>query len=381
MKRLIEKLDQKYLKICLYAGITVVLVVCAIFVLLSTGPFWSKFWTILTAVLKPIVIGGILCYLFYPIVGWFEGVFSKNGKKKWARTLSVFLTLFIVIAVIALIICLIVVTVYKNVESLSMTTIQSTIYGLQQQYADIWQFVLDELENSGITNENFPNIIATVTEVVKDFFSSLFFGIIFSIYFLLDGKRISTYWNRVILVLFGKKSEDDIKQFLSDADSAFSGYIRGQFLDALLIGVISMFVLSLAGIPNAVLVGLFVGIGNMIPYVGPVVGYITVVIVCLPSAAIDKMLIGIIILTILMFVDGNIINPKLLSNTVSVHPLLVVAALIAGGAIGGIAGMLVAVPTAALIKMQFDRYLDKIEEMNKESEKETTSEKRVDNLN
>ncbi|MCR5544927.1 MAG: AI-2E family transporter [Lachnospiraceae bacterium] len=374
MKKLIDKLDQRYLKICLYAGITVLLTIGAIALLLSTGPFWSKFWTILTAVLKPIVIGGILCYLFLPIVNCFEDIFNKKESKKWARVVSVFLTLFLVIAVIALIICLIVITVYKNVESLNLTTIQSTVGSLQQQYADIWQFVQELLASSGITNENFPNLVATITEVVKEFFSSLFFGVIFSIYFMLDGKRISTYWGRVIRVLFGNKSEVELKQLMIDADNAFSGYIRGQFLDALLIGVLSMIILSFAGIPNAILVGLFVGIGNMIPYVGPVVGYITVVIVCLPTAAIDKMVIGIIILTILMFVDGNIINPKLLSNTVSVHPLLVVAALIAGGAIGGVAGMLIAVPTAAFLKIQFDRYLDKIEEMNKEPKKEANPE-------
>ena len=107
-------------------------------------------------------------------------------------------------------------------------------------------------------------------------------------------------------------------------------------------------------------------IGNMIPYVGPVVGYFMVVIVCIPTASFDKMAVGIIILTVLMFIDGNIINPKLLSNAVSVHPLLVVAALIAGGAIGGIVGMIVAVPTAALIKLQFDRYIDKMEGQQKQ---------------
>ena len=72
--------------------------------------------------------------------------------------------------------------------------------------------------------------------------------------------------------------------------------------------------------------------------------------------------IGLVVIAVVMFVDANVINPKLLSDNVEVHPLLVVTALIAGGAIGGIAGMLIAVPTAALIKMQFDRALQKMEE-------------------
>ena len=73
------------------------------------------------------------------------------------------------------------------------------------------------------------------------------------------------------------------------------------------------------------------------------------------------MALGFVAMGIVMFVDGNIINPRLLSDNVEVHPMLVIAALIAGGAVGGIAGMLVAVPTAAFLKIQLDRWLEKRE--------------------
>jgi predicted PurR-regulated permease PerM len=79
-----------------------------------------------------------------------------------------------------------------------------------------------------------------------------------------------------------------------------------------------------------------------------------------------KLIAGAVALAVLLFVDGNIINPKLLSTNVMVHPLLVVAALIGGGAIGGIVGMLIAVPVAALIKVQLDRYLEFREEGRRE---------------
>jgi len=366
MKKLLERFDQRYIKICIYASVTVLITIGLAALLLSTGPFFAKLWGIFSAVIKPIVVGGIISYLFLPIVNKFEEIINRNKVHKWARLAGVILVFAIVIMVILLILVIIAITVYKNVESLNVDNIKGILLSIQEDYKEIWQFVEGKLSESNISPDNFSGVIASATNGVKSFFSGLLFGVIFSVYFMLDGTNISKYWSRAFVLIFGKKSEDKLFAFMKDADKAFSGYIRGQFLDALIIGVISMVALSIAGVPNGIIVGLFVGIGNMIPYVGPIVGYCTLAIVCLPQAAFDKLVIGIIILAVAMFIDGNVINPKLLSNTVNVHPLLVVAALIAGGAIGGIAGMLVAVPIAALLKLQFDRYLEKKEKTKTE---------------
>jgi predicted PurR-regulated permease PerM len=157
-----------------------------------------------------------------------------------------------------------------------------------------------------------------------------------------------------------------------DADKCFSGYIRGQFLDALLVGVVTFIAMLICKVPYPFVIGLLTGLGNLIPYVGPVVGFVTLLIACLIEGAMDKLLIGGIVLAVLLVVDGNIINPKLVSSTIEIHPLLVFAAMIAGSAIGGLVGMLVAVPLAALLKIEFDKYLDR-----KEAEKKSLKAKRV----
>ncbi|MCR5100221.1 MAG: AI-2E family transporter [Butyrivibrio sp.] len=370
MKKYFSKLDQKYLKICIYAGLTVLITAGLGAVLLSTGVFWSKLWKIFTAVLKPMIIGGILSYLFLPIVTRIEKYINRKKEHKSARLVSVIFTYAIVILSIALVIFLIIVAVYKNVETLNVETIQNTFATIKNDYSEIWDFIESKLESYNIDTVNMTPVITAATEAVKNFFSGMLFGIIFSIYFMLDKSRIGVYWKRAFHLIFGQKSEDKLLVFMKDADNAFSGYIRGQFLDAFLVGVLSSIALSLVGVPSGVLVGIFVGIGNMVPYLGPIVGYATLVIVCLPTAAFTKMLIGFVVLAFIMFVDGNIINPKLLSENVDVHPLLVVAALIGGGAIGGVVGMLVAVPTAALLKLQFDRYLEKLETRRAEEDEE-----------
>ena len=114
--------------------------------------------------------------------------------------------------------------------------------------------------------------------------------------------------------------------------------------------------------------GIFTGLGNLIPYFGPVVGYVATAIVCIPGGNWKEMIIGFVMIAVLMFVDGNIINPRLLSNSIEVHALLVIAALLGGGVIGGLVGMIVAVPIAALLKLQLDRYLEKKEKKEKKEE-------------
>ena len=85
----------------------------------------------------------------------------------------------------------------------------------------------------------------------------------------------------------------------------------------------------------------------------------SLIIVSLAEGSITKLVIGVIILAVVMFIDGNVINPRMLSSNVEVHPVLVIVALLAGGKVGGVVGMLVAVPVAALLKLQFEKYVER----------------------
>lgn len=362
IKRFLRGLDQKYLKICKYTAITVLVTVIAGALAFSTGPFWSKLWAIFTAVLKPIIIGGIISYLLLPAVNRFEKLFNRDKYHGWARAVSVLLTFAIIAAVLIVVLVMIAISIYKNVPAVNMDSIAGMFDNLQEEYAEVAKYLEQLLESFNISSSHISGVLKSAAGAVESFFSGLLFGIIFAVYFLLDEKSsIVSYWNRAFRLIFGDKAQEQLRLFMKDADNAFSGYIRGQMVDAAIVGVMASIALSIAGVPYAVIIGICIGFGNLIPYFGPVVGYAAVVVVCLPSGNIAKMVIGLVIIAVIMFVDGNIINPRLLSENVDVHPLLVVAALLGGGVLGGIAGMLIAVPTAALLKLQFDRYLHKLE--------------------
>ncbi len=116
-------------------------------------------------------------------------------------------------------------------------------------------------------------------------------------------------------------------------------------------------VLSLTGVKFAIVIGVLAGIGNLIPYVGPFVAYGLTILACLISNDLQTLVQSLIALAIIQAIDGQIINPKLLGSTVNVHPMYVIVAIIFGEALGGFMGMIFAVPVAALIKIEFDRYI------------------------
>ena len=362
IKAIKDRIDPKYFKVCLYAGMTVIITAIILAILYFSGGFWEKLWSIFKAVLSPIVIGGIICYLLSPIVDTIELKLFKGKTDYWVKPASIALAFFLIVVIVGLIIFAIVATVNKSIVNIDMDNIRDFIDSVQEDFSYIIGAAEQKISEAGLPVDKIGSIVSGFANGIKNFFTRLLFGVIFAVYFLLDGARISKYWRRALRLVAGEKAEEKLKLFAKDADMAFSGYIRGQFLDALILGVMSSVALTIAGVPSGLVVGLLMGVGNLIPYVGPLVGYASLIVVCLLQGNITKLVIGIIVLAVLMFLDGNVLNPRLLANSVKVHPLLVVAALIGGAALGGVLGMLVAVPVGALLKLQFDRYLIKKEE-------------------
>ena len=189
IKKFIKGLDQKYLKICIYSAVTVLITVIIGALVFCTGPFWSRLWAITTAVLKPIIIGGIICYLLLPVVNWFEKLFNRNQKHKWARTASVVLTFAIIAAIIILVLGMIIVSIYKNLGSLSLESLKDMFNKLGEDYAEIGHNLEKMLASFNISTSSVSSILKGAAGAVENFFSGLLFGVIFAVYFLLDEKN------------------------------------------------------------------------------------------------------------------------------------------------------------------------------------------------
>ena len=117
---------------------------------------------------------------------------------------------------------------------------------------------------------------------------------------------------------------------------------------------------------DGIVIGVLTGIGNLVPYLGPIVGYGLTLVAGLSSGNVKIVIVGFIILLIIQGVDGAVVNPRLLSKNVQIHPMLVLLGVIAGNKAGGFLGMLVAVPITALLKIWFERGVQLIRERKSE---------------
>ena len=356
-----NKLDPKYVKICAYASVTTLVTLVAGLLLYRLGGVLTSVWSLVKAVLQPIIWGAIICYILQPVVRAIGRLLGEHaGMEDDKRRLFVSVILaFLIIAVAVLgIVSLLLLVVTRSLESLNLDTLQTIYESFQGDVRQLIDEIRTTAESFGISLGD--GVASTVTNAVgkaADIATTLVFSIIFAVYFLLDGESVYGYFLRFYDAITLGHRGPNLRFVLEDADRAFSGYIRGQFVDAMIVGALTAVVFSVIGIPYGPVIGVLTGIGNLIPYVGGPVGFGTTIIVCLMEGNYSKLIAGVIALVVIMFVDGNILNPRLLSEAVEVHPLLVVAALIAGGAIGGIAGMLVAVPTAAFLKAELDRWI------------------------
>lgn len=362
MRHFKDLFDRKYLKIASYAGITAILTFLIILLLYRTGPAASRFLHLILTILKPLIIGGVICYLLTPFVGIFDRTLqSRFPGKKWTRTLSVILCLLIIFGVILVFLILLIISMTKSISDIDFGTFSFLYQDTKTDFSATFRQIQGILTEQGIEinriGRKLAGHVSTILSSTASALSAFFFGIIFGVYFLIDGTNIRRYWSNAVNTLYSDRTINLMKELALDADHCFSGYIRGQMVDALLVGSSVSIIFSLIGMPHAVTIGILTGVGNLIPYFGPVVGFLSVLVINLIQFDLKMLLMGVVILAGIMFIDSNLINPRLLAGTIEVHPLLVIASLLAGGAIGGLVGMLISVPSGAFLKMQFDKFL------------------------
>jgi predicted PurR-regulated permease PerM len=377
------QIDKKLLKYCLYATATVLLIYMGITILNNIGSIYilltNTVGTIITLV-KPLLIALVIMYLLRPSVHSIEKflgqkrIFKRVGTRRVVGILVVYiLVIAVFMAVISGIYIMIGGQISNNVTIDNMT-VYLTDYLKNATFSA--SAINEKLESLNISIPgNLDEKIAEIASYVQLYFSrsigamtnsivsiggniaSFFIAIILSIYLIQDYEYFTDLWNKIFNLLFHRgRIGYKLKEILSTVDDTFSKYLRGQLLEACIVGALSVTVLYFIGIDYALIIGIIAGICNLIPYIGPMVGTVLAVIMALLSGQPITAVWAIIGMLVVQQVDNSLLAPKIVGNSVGLHPVFTMLAILIGGNVGGLIGMLIAVPVAASLKILLSKW-------------------------
>lgn len=322
----------------------------------------------LVKVLMPFILGIVLAFLINPLVSNVYQLLNhfifKDKRQKGCKYISVALSYLILLGILAVTIVYIVPQISESLKELTKSlgygynyVINNTVE-IQQKYPflpmeDIKQLLLKVVPD---------NIFGYGTDLAKFVFSYLYnlsasfikgfidviFGIVISCYIILDKEKISKQIRRVIYAFTNRRQAPVIWDTFRECNHIFNGFLYGKTIDSLIIGVLSLIVMSVIQLPYGLLLSVIVGVTNMIPYFGPFIGAIPGVIIYLviePKYAI----IYVIMILVLQQFDGLYLGPKILGDLTGIKPLWVIFGITVGGAYFGVLGMFLGVPTVAVI--------------------------------
>lgn len=327
----------------------------------------------LFSILMPFIMGLLIAYLLYTPCVKIEKAFGKSKKKfikKRARGLSV-LTVYI----IAILILVIIINCVLPIVSRSVIDLANNLPGY---YSEAIKKV-EEMPDDALLNKiNIKEIISNLQNIdIKEFFDfekiteyakgvinfatgvfDFFVSIIVSVYILLERTRIIDFARKACSALFEKNTYQNIGKYFKTTNRVFFQFLSGQLLDAVVVGILTSIVMWALGVEYAVLLGVMIGIFNLIPYFGAIIAIVIAALITIFTGGIGQAIIMAIVVTVVQQLDANIINPKILGNSLSISPLLVIFAVTIGGEYFGILGMFLAVPVFTVLKIVITDYIE-----------------------
>lgn len=324
-------------------------------------------------VLSPFIVGIFIAYLLYMPARKFEEWFNKvkiKFIKKRSRVLSVITVYLIILAIIIVLFSCIMPIVFGSIADF-LNNLQGYITSAVENYnklpedsffkGQIVQDAIHSLQNINIKQYfNVEQIIGYVTNAISAVFSviDIFIAIIVSIYILTERKQIIAFLKKLTGAIFKENTYKNIDKYFNNSNEIFFKFIASQFLDAIVVGILVTIALTIMKVKYAPLLGFFIGMFNMIPYVGAIIATVIAVLVTLITGGLSQAIWMIIVVVILQQIDANIINPKIVGQSLKISPLLVLFAVTVGGAYFGILGMFLAVPVIAILKILINDYIE-----------------------
>lgn len=335
--------------------------------------FFGNFFNILT----PFLMAVLMAYILYIPCKSLEKLIEKcklNFIKKHARGLSVLLVYLIVVLLIFILFKFIIPTVRESVMDLASN--MPNYYNMAVDYVEnidedsvLYKLNLNEyIENVKQINiaEEIGKYISSsnILEYIKGIVGSIgivfdiFVTVVVSIYMLLERGDIKSFLQNLSKAVCDKKTDATIRKYYKRTNSIFFSYIAGQIFDAFVVGIITSIAMGIMHVKYAVLLGFLIGLFNIIPYFGAIIAVAFAILVTIFTGGFAQAIWVAIIVIALQQIDANIINPKILGNSLNLSPILVIFAVTIGGSYFGVLGMFLGVPVVAFIKLIIQDFIE-----------------------
>lgn len=321
-------------------------------------------------VIAPFLVGAFIAFILYPLVRFFYRNLFKNTlhmkSDKLSKWLSILVTYVIAIGVIAILMVFILPQLYTSITDIvdrlpvwynNLTTI---VDNFENRHADLG-FIDYNLINEHLTSL-YPKIISYLTDTLANLLPyvvntsmaivkgvvNLIISIMVSVYMISDHKNIFYQFKKLLYAVFPKQAADTARTICRESTNIFLKFMYGKAIDSVIIGIICFVCMNIFKFPYTVLISVIVGITNMIPYFGPYIGGVLGGIIIVIVNPVQVIFFAVMILVIQQF-DGLFLGPKILGDSTGLNPLWVIFAIVVGGAMFGVLGMFLGVPTMAVI--------------------------------
>ncbi|MCI8638294.1 MAG: AI-2E family transporter [Coprococcus sp.] len=325
-------------------------------------------------VLKPILYGLVIAYLLNPIVNmtdrhlapFLEKRLEKRKAVKLSRSIGVAAALIFLIALVMALCNMMIPELYQSIRGL-VYTLPRQLNDLVDQFNNFQSketttsiLIRNILEQGSDTLQNWlrtdlmrqmnsimSNLTVGVINVLSEIVNILI-GLIVSVYVLFSKEQFAAQCKKAVYALLSTDHANMVLHLTKKSNEIFGGFIIGKIIDSAIIGVLCFIGLSLLDMPYILLVSVIVGVTNVIPFFGPYIGAIPSAVLILLDDPRKGIYFAFFIL-LLQQMDGNIIGPKILGNSTGLSAFWVVFAILLGGGLFGFVGMIMGVPTFAVI--------------------------------
>lgn len=343
----------------------------AIFVLFLVIHYWEKLEGLVSLAVSaavPLIIGCVMAYVINILMGfyerWYEKLFKVEVAKKIRRIVCLMLAFISLIGIVALVVNLVLPELINCIASFirlipGAIEILVDFFG-QDEVEEMFPILFEKLDMNNLSAQveqlvktvlggvggAVDSVVSAVTSAVS-VVVNVVIGLIFSLYVLLEKEKLGAQCKQLILTYL-PKAADRILYVTKVVDESFHSFIVGQCIEAVILGGLCILGMTILRLPYAVMIGVFIGFTALIPiagaYIGAAVGAIMILTVS-PLQAVQFL----IFILILQQVEGNLIYPRVVGQSIGLPGIWVLTAITIGGGVLGVGGMLLSVPIFASI--------------------------------